>query len=71
MMRQNTSTRTTAKSLADALNRTLYSHNSVDLRNSLIAKGNLVSRRYLPEAILPKWEAFLDDVGSSMKAKPV
>jgi len=60
-----------ANSLADALNRTLYSHNSVDLRNSRIAKGNLVSRRYLPEAILPKWEAFLDDVGSSMKAKPV
>lgn len=58
-------------SLAEALKRTLYSAHASDLRSSLIAKGKLVSSRYLPELILPKWEAFLDDVGSSLKAKPV
>ena len=55
------------KSLADALKRTLYSEESVDRRSSLVAKGKLVSSRYLPEAILPKWEAFLNDVNASMK----
>lgn len=55
------------KSLADTLKRTLYSQDSVGRRSSLVAKGKFVSSRYLPEAILPKWEAFLNDVTASMK----
>ena len=59
-----------SKSLADALKRTLYNDNSVNLRSSLVERGKVVSSRYMPEAILPKWEAFLDDVRFSMRTKP-
>ena len=58
-------------SLAGTLKRTLYGSQSADLRRSLIARGELVSSRYLPEAVHPKWEAFLKDVGSSRKVKLV
>ena len=59
-----------SKSLAEALKRTLYNDKSVNLRSSLVEKGKVVSSRYMPEAVLPKWEAFLDDVKFSMRIKP-
>ena len=57
-------------SLTGALKRTLYSAQADDLRSSLIAKGKLVSSRYLPEVILPKWEVFLNEVSLCTKSKP-
>ena len=59
-----------SKSLADALKCTLYGGDSVNLRSSMVERGKGVSSRYTPEAILPKWEAFLDDVRLSMRTKP-
>lgn len=54
------------KSLTDAIKRTLYSVDSIGLQDSLVVKGRHVSSRYLPEAILPKWDAFLNDVNADM-----
>lgn len=53
-------------SLVGALKRTLYGSQSADLRRSLIARGELVSSRYLPQAIIPKWEVFLKNVSQDV-----
>ena len=57
-------------SLTGALKRTLYGAQAANRRSFLIEKGKLVSSRYLPEAIIPKWEIFLNDVSLCMKPKP-
>ncbi len=37
---------------------------SEELRRTLVEKGNTVSARYMPEAVLPSWQAFLDSFNS-------
>jgi hypothetical protein len=46
-------------SLVGALKDTLYSPTSTKNVQALCARGQIVSGRYLPEVILPKWETFL------------
>ena len=57
-------------SLTGALKRTLYGAQAANLRSSLVAKGKVVSSRYLPEAIIPRWEGFLNDLSLCAKLKP-
>ncbi|KEQ54370.1 glycosyltransferase family 4 protein [Sphingobium chlorophenolicum] len=45
--------------LTKALRNTLYGSETGAIRQSLVAKGNAVSSRYLPENILPKWQDFI------------
>ena len=53
-------------SLADALVKTLYSKGSAEQVEQLKRRGWDVSSRYLPQAILPKWDEFL----SRLTGKP-
>jgi glycosyltransferase involved in cell wall biosynthesis len=53
-------------SLADALVKTLYSKRSAEQVEQLKRRGWDVSSRYLPQAILPKWDEFL----SRLTGKP-
>jgi glycosyltransferase involved in cell wall biosynthesis len=47
-------------SLVDALQETLYSERSGEIQECLQVRGQEVSGRYLPEVILPQWQAFLN-----------
>jgi glycosyltransferase involved in cell wall biosynthesis len=51
-------------SLADALKRVLYEDGARQLADQLRDRGQQVSARYQPEAILPKWQQFLDQLTS-------
>ena len=47
------------KSLVEILKKVLYNKDSVFVRQKLVAQGEIVSVQYLPEWILPQWDAFL------------
>ncbi|USQ13754.1 glycosyltransferase family 4 protein [Legionella lytica] len=49
-------------SLVNALRKVLYQPNSSQIQESLRQQGQIVSARYLPENILPKWESFIQCV---------
>lgn len=49
-------------SLTKALYTTLYSGDGLTRRNLLREKGREVANRYVPEKILPQWEAFLKKI---------
>jgi glycosyltransferase involved in cell wall biosynthesis len=49
-------------SLSDCLTRVLYCPKSESLREQLRSRGAEVSQRYLPERILPQWDALLREV---------
>jgi glycosyltransferase involved in cell wall biosynthesis len=51
-------------SLAEALTRALYADGSPQLAEQLRERGQQVSTRYQPEAILPKWHQFLTKLTS-------
>lgn len=46
-------------SLVEALKKVLYDKDSEQVRQKLVTQGELVSAQYLPENILPQWDAFL------------
>jgi len=51
-------------SLAGVLKETLYDEQSQQLVDNLRARGQQVSSRYMPDVILPKWQAFLTQLTS-------
>ena len=57
-------------SLVEALKDTLYSSTSEKQIRAMRARGQKVSGRYLPEAILPKWEAFLTKLAGRLPSAP-
>lgn len=46
-------------SLVEALKKVIYDKDSEQVRQKLVTQGELVSAQYLPENILPQWDAFL------------
>lgn len=48
--------------LVDAVKRVLYHRHAHQTRAWLRERGEQVARRYLPEVILPQWQAFLDTI---------
>lgn len=46
--------------LVEAVKRVLYHRHAHQTRSRLRERGDQVSRRYLPDVILPQWQAFLD-----------
>ena len=55
-------------SLVESLKKVLYDKNSDQVRQTLVSKGEQVSAQYLPETILPQWDAFLNKLMNSKKA---
>lgn len=53
------------RSTVESLKRMIYSTESTAMRERLERRGSEISRRYTPEVIMPKWEAFLEKVKSS------
>jgi hypothetical protein len=49
-------------SLVNALKKVLYEPDAQQVQKRLRQRGEEVSARYLPEKILPQWEAFLERV---------
>jgi glycosyltransferase involved in cell wall biosynthesis len=49
-------------SLVQALRKVLYQPNSSQIQESLRQQGQIISARYLPENILPRWESFIQCV---------
>ncbi len=52
-------------SLVKVLRELIYSADSVSTQERLRARGEEVSRRYLPEAILPQWKSFIEKITNS------
>jgi len=57
-----------SQSLASVINKVLYEPDAVQLRTALRVSGENVSLRYLPDAILPQWGAFLNRVAGAKGA---
>jgi glycosyltransferase involved in cell wall biosynthesis len=55
-------------SLVESLKKVLYDKNSDQVRQTLVSKGEQVSAQYLPQTILPQWDAFLNKLMNSKKA---
>lgn len=53
--------------LVDSIRRILYEPGANQRQQALRTRGREVSRRYLPENILPKWDAFLHDVATEKR----
>jgi hypothetical protein len=53
------------RSVVDCLKRMIYGPDAAFFREKLEKRGAEISKRYTPEAIMPKWEAFLEKVRSS------
>ena len=56
-------------SLVKALKKALYDPDAAQVQAHMRQRGDEVSSRYLPEKILPQWEAFLQRVTASRKQK--
>ncbi len=56
------------QSLASAMTDTLYAADSGQRRQHLQERGNAISARYLPEAIIPQWERFLQRIAPPHRA---
>jgi glycosyltransferase involved in cell wall biosynthesis len=55
-------------SLAGVIKEVLYSENSYTLLRTMQDRGQEVSKRYLPEVILPQWEALLAGLSGHLAA---
>ncbi len=58
------------KSTVECLKRVLYTPDAAAIRERMEKRGDEISRRYLPDQIQPKWEAFLDKVQNSPVTPP-
>ena len=52
-------------SLVKALKELIYAPNAADVQARLRVRGEEVSRRYLPDAILPQWQRFIEQITDS------
>jgi len=59
-----------AQSLVSALKKVLFAPDAHQVRERLRARGREVSTRYLPEHILPQWNAFLQSVVQHKRPHP-
>jgi len=50
------------KSLIDSIKKVLFDLNALEIQNGLRVNAKIISARYLPENILPKWEDFLGNI---------
>ena len=55
------------ESLVSTLKRVLYDPSATQVQEVLSAQGKEVSLRYLPDAILPQWENFLNRIAGSQE----
>ena len=56
-------------SLVNALKNTLYASTASNTRERMLKRGDEVSSRYLPENILPKWDAFLKYINKGARRR--